>query len=108
MSKFMTFEYKTFDATSLSGSYQNLGSVATNPVRKLALWNTSDVDCIISTDGTTDEFYLPAGGTLFVDEWRSNANNSQASYVLRDGTQLEVKQVTGAGASGNIIAQLVM
>ena len=104
----MSFEYKTFDATSLTGSYQNLGSVATNPVRKLALWNTSDVDCIISTDGTNDEFYLPAGGTLFIDEWRSNMRNANASYVLSDGTQLEVKQVTGAGASGDIIAQLIM
>lgn len=108
MSKFMSFEYKTFDATSLTGSYQNLGSVASNPVRKLALWNTSDVDCIISTDGTNAHFYLPAGGTIFIDEWRGNLRTDDASYVLPDATQLEVKQVSGAGASGDIVAQLIM
>lgn len=107
MSRIFGVELKEFDATSLSGSYQNFGSTLSNPAVKIQFYNTSDVDCYISKDGTNDTFRIPANGALTFDENTVVANADSPEYYLAEGTQLEVKQVSGAGSDGDIIAHII-
>lgn len=107
MSRLLNIELKEFDATSLTGSYQNFGSALSNPGVKVQFYNTSDVDCYITTDGTNNNFRIPANGTLTLDENTVRANADSPDYYLSKGTQLKVKQVTGAGSSGNIVGHII-
>lgn len=107
MGKLLNTELKEFDATSLTGSYQNFGSTLSNPGVKVQFYNTSDVDCYISKDGSTNHFRIPANGSLTLDENTAPGGREEGEYYLASGTQLEVKQVTGAGTEGNIIGHIV-
>lgn len=107
MSRIFEIELKEFDATSLSGTYQNLGSALSNPGVKVQFFNTSDVDCYITIDGTNAAFRIPASGALTFDENTVRANADSPEYYLASGTQLKVKQVSGAGSDGDIIAHIV-
>ena len=107
MSKILIMELKEFDATALSGTYQNFGAALSNPGVKVQFFNTSDVDAYITIDGTNAAFRIPANGALTFDENTVWARRDQGEYYMDKGTRLKVKQVTGAGASGNIIAHIV-
>lgn len=103
----LEIELKEFDATGLDGTYKTLGSVLSNPAIKVNFYNTSDVDAYVSKNGTSNWVRVPAGATLTLDESTLEVNGVDGAYYLRDNTQLYVTQVTGAGASGNIIAHIV-
>lgn len=103
----LNLELKEFDATSLDGTFQNWGSVLSNPAIKVVMFNTSDVDAYVSKDGSTNWARLPAGSAMTLDESTLPVNGVDAAYYLSEGAQLTVKQVTGAGSSGNLIAMVV-
>lgn len=105
--RLLNTELKEFDATSLDGTYQNLGSVLANPAVKLQFLNTSDVDIYISDDGTTNKFRIPAGASITFDEATSPIPNRGQEYYESVGTQLYVTQVSGAGSDGDLIAHIV-
>ena len=100
-------ELKEFDATSLNGTYQDFGSATSNPVTKVMLINTSDVDAYVSEDATTNKFRVPAGAAMTFDEATHRIPNKGQEYYLAKGIQLTIKQVSGAGSDGDIIAHLV-
>lgn len=104
MGRIRTYEIKEFDATSLTGSYQNFGTTTSDEVVTFSFYNTSDVDVYISHDGSTNHWRVPSNGALTVDSYALN----KEKFLISKGKQLSVKQVTGAGASGNIIANLVL
>lgn len=105
MGRLRVFSYRTFDATSLTGSYQDVGAVLTAPCVEYTVHNTSDVDAILSfDDGTSNSLYVPAGENV-----RSAAFEPQdAEFLISKNAQIQVKQVTGAGASGDIIMNLTL
>jgi len=105
--RLLNLELKEFDATTLDGTFQNLGTVLANPAIKMMFFNTSDVDCYISTDGATNLLRLPSGSALTFDESTYNTPNKGKEYYFAEGQQLTVTQETGAGASGDIIAHIV-
>jgi len=100
------FELKEFDATSLDGTYQNLGSALASPARKVLFFNTSDVDAYISNDGSSNIIRIPSGKDVKIDSYDKHNDLNEAAFVFKSGTQLTVSQVTGAGLSGNIIAHI--
>lgn len=106
MAKLVDFESKTFDATSLTGSFQNLGAVLSEPAIVLTLYNTSDVDVIVTKDGSTSNWIIPTLGTLTVDSREASSSQDPDLRLLPKSAQLKVKQVTGAGTSGDIIANI--
>lgn len=108
MARELDYEIKEFDATSLSGSYQNFGSVTTHPVLVMSFYNTSDVEVYISKDGSTNNWRIPASGSLTIDSRDVKETKDQTKYCLDKGVQLEVKQVTAAGSDGDIIACLTL
>lgn len=107
MSRILPVELKEFNATTLNGTYQNLGSVLSNPAIKIMVFNTSDVDAYISKDATTNMARIPAFGTMTFDESTLYFRGIDQEYYLSKGTQLTVTQVTAAGTLGSIIVHLV-
>lgn len=109
MARLPTFDpARTFDMTGLSGSYQDVGAVMASAVLGFVIYNTSDVDCQVSfNDGTTNGPIIPAGGTFDSSRFNPKGRSEDASYMLPDGAQIQVKQVTGAGASGDLIVNIV-
>ena len=109
MSKLPTYDpARTLATTGLTGSYQDVGAVMGSAVLGYAMYNTSDVDVQISfDDGTTNGPIIPAGGTFTDNRYNQMARSDEASYVIASGAQIQVKQVTGAGASGNLIVNII-
>lgn len=100
-------ELKEFDMTSLDGTYQNLGSVLSNPALKVQFLNSSDVDVYVSVDGSTNKFRIPAGSSITFDESTAPIPNRGQEYYMDVGTQMTVTQVTGAGSDGDLVAHIV-
>lgn len=104
MSEILTVELKEFDTASLTGSYQNFGSVTGGPVYKIQFINVSDVDCYV-TEGAS-VWRVPASGTITLDETNAVNVRDSSRVFIDNGGQLQIKQVTGAG-TGYIWAHLV-
>jgi len=102
MSLLTGFELKEFDASTLTGSYQNLGTALSNPAYHIDIFNDSDVDVYISTDASTNEMRIPAGFTFPAP----SKGEVKGNNVLAKGAQLSIKQVTAAG-TGNIIVNVL-
>lgn len=98
-----------FDATSLSGTAQDFGSALGNPALKISFSNTSDVAAYLRLEGsTTNLIEIPAAGTVTFDETTDTRRQNDNEYYFAKSAQLQLIQVTGAGASGHIIANLVL
>ena len=99
---------RTFAATGLTGSYQDVGAITASAVVGFAIYNTSDVDMQISVDdGVTNGPIIAAGGTFADNRYNQLMNSDQGSFVLPTNAQIQVKQVTGAGTTGNLIINVV-
>lgn len=107
MSRLLLVELKEFTASTLNGTYQNFGTALANPATKVELFNTSDVDVYISKDASSNWMRIPAYGTLTLDESTLYFRGVDQEYYLPKLTQLTVKQVSGSGTSGSIIAHIV-
>jgi len=95
--------------TALTGTYQDLGVQISKPAISLLIYNTSDVDAQLSfDDGTTDGPIVPANGTFSDSRYNSNGTQEEGMFVLPANAQVQVKQVTGAGTTGNITINLVL
>jgi len=109
MGRILPLELKEFDATTLNGTYQNFGSPLANPAIKINVFNEGDTDCYLSRDGATNFMRIPAGGALVLDESTLYFRGIDQEYYLPRGTQLTIKQVTGASTidPSAIIAHIV-
>ena len=106
MSRLASYELFEFDATTLSGTFQDFGTPLANPVIILSFFNTSDVDVFISIDGINNTWRVPSIATLTLDSRDINDNNNDSVYLIRKGAQLQVLQVTAPATSGEIIANI--
>ena len=97
MSYLSSFELKEFNAASLTGAYQNLGSALSSSCYGMVIYNDSDVDVYISTDGSTDQIRIPNGEKYEMHAYNRHFSNTQAAFLLKTGAQLYIKQVTAAG-----------
>lgn len=94
--------------TGLNATYQDVGTPMASRVLGFVIYNTSNVDAQVSfDDGATNGPIVPAGGTLGTARFPQAAQLDDARYMLPEGAQIQVKQVTGAGASGNLIVNIV-
>lgn len=109
MSRLLTFDpARTFDATALTGSYQDVGAVMSSRVLGFTIYNTSDVDVQISfDDGTSNGPIVPAGGTFSSSRFEQTDNITSGGWVVAKGAQIQVKQVTGAGTDGDVIINIL-
>lgn len=107
MSLLPTYLTASFDATNLTGSYQDLGSALGSAAYGFEIYNTSNVDVFVSfDDGTTTNATIPAGESYKQGSFNHSFRSENGTWVLPKGAQPQVKQVTGAGASGDIIINI--
>ena len=79
--------------TSTSGSYAAVGTPLVYSARILSFVNNTDGDMIFSTDGTTDQFFLPKNSYKIFD-FCTNRLESDSHFVMAAGTQFYVKRST--------------
>lgn len=97
---------RTFDTSTLTGSFQDMGSSIPFPVSKAALINPSDVDVLITDMSTEEDIRVPANSTVNIGEGISSYGQmASTGIVFTANTQLQVKQVTGAG-TGTLVFNL--
>lgn len=78
--------------TSLSGTYTAVGSALTHPLKVSKLTNNTGSDLILSTDGVTDNFFMPMGSfTLYDLSANSPPVEVNDNFVLPIGTRLYAK-----------------
>lgn len=95
---------RSFDSTTLTGSYQDFGAVIASQTYGFVIYNDSDVSVQISfDDGSTDGPIIPAGGSFGDDRDNWDGRTEDSRYCLPKNAQVQIQQVTGAGTSGNII-----
>jgi hypothetical protein len=105
MAEFTRFELKEFDTSTLSGTFQNLGSALAHAAKYAQFFNTSTVDVYVTVDGTNNAFRVPANSNLPVPSYPQHNANNDGAFVFKKGTQLKVKQVSAA-AAGAFIAHI--
>jgi len=106
MALFTYFELKEFNSATLTGAYQNLGSALTRPCYACNIYNGSDVDVYISTDGSTDDLRVASGESLSLAARAAWDIPRDGVILFKKATQLEIKQVTAAG-TGTIVVNLL-
>jgi len=96
-------ELRTFDTSTLTASYQDIGAPLPFSVSNVSITNTSTVGVLI-TDGKSDQdIEVPGGGTLSIGEGLSPNAGTSVRAVFTGLTQLGVKRVTAAAAGKLII-----
>lgn len=106
MSQISGLEVKEINASALTGSYQNLGSVTGNPVYSGEIVNDSDVDIYISIDGSTDNIKVAADKSTPLNFYSRHNTLLQGAYIFKKGQQLQIKSATSSG-SGTVYANLL-
>lgn len=87
-------------ATSLDGTYQNIGSSLTENPAILIFDNQTDVDVALSVDGSTTWKTFTAGEALILD-LRAN-HGLAANYTVDLGTQFRTNSAVGTSGSFRI------
>jgi len=91
---------------SISGTYAGVGSVFSNPVRIIKIWNNTNADLIISFDGVTDRDFIPAGAGQVID-YASNKSNQAGIMEQPAQERVYVKQASSAATSGSIYVTII-
>jgi len=85
---------------SISGTYAALGVPIADNVRLLSVSNSTDDEVYISFDGTTNHLRLVANSFKLFD-LSANKIRDDGLFIAA-GTQVYVKQVSGAPTSGSV------
>lgn len=90
-------EMAIFDSSTLSGSYQAIGSPLSRPGLIIKMVNQSNKDVLVSVDGTEDNDICPAGGFWLYD----CAANKQAGPTMAAPVGRQY-YINGTAGTGNI------
>jgi hypothetical protein len=97
---------RSIDSTTLTGSYQALGTPLENQSYICKMVNNSDVLVTISIDGSTDIDVAPANSFWLYDE--SKVGASCGFPALQKGTQFYVKGSAGTSGSIYLVSQYLI
>jgi hypothetical protein len=86
---------------SISGSYADVGTQLGRPIRIMYIQNNTDASMMFSFDGVNDHIFLPANSFFLVDVTANQISNVNGFYISK-GTQMQVKQISGAPTSGSV------
>lgn len=93
--------YETIRTSTVTGSYQAVGSTISNPASLVKMVNLSDKDVFVSTDGSTDMEICPANSFWLYDVTANSSNQSDAIFIPK-GRQYSIKSVDGAVGTGSV------
>jgi hypothetical protein len=97
---------RTLASTSLTGSYQAVGTPLAHPSYILKMVNTGTTDVTVSIDGATDIDICPAGSFWLYDEGKVGLS---AGYPgMPQGTQIYVKGTAGSSGTIYLVSQYIV
>ncbi len=85
---------------AISGTYIPLGTPLTNHIRLIVVTSSLNANIYLTTDGITDEIVIGANSYRVLD-FSANKVRDDGLFVS-SGTQISIKQVSGAPTSGDI------
>ena len=92
---------------SVSASYAGVGGSFANPVRMLKIVNLTDINLIISFDGTNPKDIIPSQ-SMFIYDYASNKIGPVDNLEQPLGQRVYVKQETGTAATlGNVYVTVI-
>jgi hypothetical protein len=97
---------RSTDFGSITASYVALGAAFSHTTRMVRFVNTTNALLLISFDGTTDNFVLPAGSFVLYDG-TANKEENAGTFVFVIGTQPYVKYSGSAPTSGTIYLEAI-
>lgn len=86
---------RSITGVALTSSYQAIGTPLANPSRILWIQNLTDVQVLISLNGTTDHMILAVNGFVIIDITANKSNIGGGTYIAQ-GTTVYAKEVTNA------------
>lgn len=90
----------------ISGTYAALGSPLLHGARLIILDNLTNDDLLISFDGTNDHMVLVSTSAKIID-FASNKVGPVGQLELSKGTQVYVKQLSGAPTAGSVYLSVI-
>jgi len=75
---------------SISSGYTGIGTSLVNPARLIALYNSTDQDLLLSTDGINDKIIIPSRSQRIYDI-SSNKSDQAGCLFLAAGQRLYVR-----------------
>jgi hypothetical protein len=91
---------------SISGAYAKVGTPFVNAVRCIIVDNFTNANMTISFDGINDHMVVFSSSSKIID-YASNRVGPVDQLEQSAGTQVYVKQTTGAPSSGSIYVSVV-
>lgn len=82
---------------AISGTYEAVGTPFDHPIRLIRFVNMTDVDLLISTDGTHDKDIVPAGGFVLYDI-STNKTEASSGFFIDQGGIIYVKGAPTLGS----------
>jgi hypothetical protein len=96
---FLKRALRTFDTSTLTANFQNVGAEVDFASLQATFVNTSSVDILVTDGSSEDDIRVPAGGTFNITAaTRTTGDDQETNYVFRGNVQLQAKQVTAAAA----------
>jgi hypothetical protein len=86
--------------------YAGIGTPFINPVRILSVYNTTDVNLLLSLNGIDDHAFISANGGKVTD-FGANASNQGGFAELPAGSRWYVKQEAGAATLGHVYIEAI-
>lgn len=94
---------RTIAGSTLTTSYQNLGTLVDIAAFKIAIVNGSTTDIMISDGTANDAFYVLANSTLSVGEGLAGGLQQLDKQAIVPGnTTYQIKLPSGVAGTGNI------
>lgn len=98
---------RSIAGTSLTGTYQNVGSALSNSAKIIFVFNGCDDAITLSWDGgDTDGFILPANSAFSAD-FSANPNDHDQRPELPKGAQFQAKHNGSAPTAGTLSVSVV-
>ena len=91
---------RSIDFSSITNSYQALGSSFEHPIHITIFTNDTDANMLLTLDPTEDQMILPAGGFKLFD-LTTNRADYNANWTFAKGTQFYIKY-QAAPTSGKV------
>lgn len=97
---------RTLGFAGISGSYAAVGSAFTVNPRIICITNNTAGHLYFTDDNTVDKLFVAAGSFKLFDLTSNIIPGKDDTFVLAEGTQIYVKQIT-APTSGAVYIELI-
>jgi len=98
-------DLRTLPFSSIASTYTGVGAPLANPARIVALYNSTDQDLYLSTNGISDKIVIPSRSQRIYDIG-SNKTSQGGALFLAAGRRLYVRYPAAAPTLGAIFFEV--